>query len=149
MLLVILITFFFIIPVIMLLMVQSKNFFGGKTTMERFGKGSDQDREARIVNSGITHDIQVYRESASRVGSYPNRHDSFNESAQNRLIPQRRTSSLLRSRRSLDSHSALHDRNVRLTNQAQTQSLCWAMCTQRELRSQYDIFKENNLFYDN
>jgi len=51
------ITFLFIVPLFVLLYVQIRNFLSGKTTMERFGRvGSDQDRETRIINSGIRGD---------------------------------------------------------------------------------------------
>ena len=39
--------------------------------MERFGRvGNESDRETRIMNSGIQDDIQIFRHSVSRVGSF-------------------------------------------------------------------------------
>ena len=65
------ITIFFIAPLYLLLWVHSKNFISGKTTMERFGRvGNENDKETRIMNSGITNDTQIYRHSISRVGSF-------------------------------------------------------------------------------
>ena len=53
---------FFILPLHLLLYVHSKNFLHGKTTMERFGRvGNENDRETRIINSGITDDTQIFR----------------------------------------------------------------------------------------
>ena len=52
-----LISGFFAIPLTVLLYVQSKNFWSGKTTMERYGRaGHDTDTESRILNSGIRND---------------------------------------------------------------------------------------------
>ena len=49
-------------PVSLLYFVQAKNFINGRTTMERHGRGgNDNDRENRIRNSGITNDMQVYK----------------------------------------------------------------------------------------
>ena len=65
------ITIFFIAPLYLLLWVHSKNFLSGKTTMERFGRvGNENDKETRIMNSGINNDAQIYRNSVSRVGSF-------------------------------------------------------------------------------
>ena len=50
-------TAFFTLPLFLLLYVQIMNFRHGKTTMERFGRsGGDNDRETRIINSGIEAD---------------------------------------------------------------------------------------------
>ena len=50
-------TAFFTLPLFLLLYVQMMNFKHGKTTMERFGRsGGDNDRETRIINSGIVAD---------------------------------------------------------------------------------------------
>ena len=66
------ITGFFSLPLMFLLYVQSKNFLAGKTTMERFGRvGAENDRETRMLNSGINDDTQIYRASVTRVNSYP------------------------------------------------------------------------------
>ena len=55
-------TMVFIPPVSLLYYVQVRNFMVGRTTMERHGRGAnDNDRENRIRNSGITDDMQVYR----------------------------------------------------------------------------------------
>lgn len=54
MVIVILLSGFFILPLMLLVSVHSKNFYFGKTTIERFGRvGADNDRETRIMNSGI------------------------------------------------------------------------------------------------
>ena len=67
------VTIFFIAPLILLLYVHTKNFMKGKTTMERFGRvGNENDRETRVMNSGIRDDIQIYRQSVTRVGSFIN-----------------------------------------------------------------------------
>jgi len=51
--------------------VHTRNFINGKTTMERFGRvGNENDRETRIINSGIKKDIQIYRQSVTRVSSF-------------------------------------------------------------------------------
>ena len=41
--------------------------------MERFGRvGNENDRDTRIMNSGIRDDLQIYRQSVTRVGSFIN-----------------------------------------------------------------------------
>jgi len=71
-------TFLFIPPLLLLLYVQAKNFLSGKTTIERFGRAAcEPDREARILNSGIVGDTQVYQENLSRSMSYPSRTEFF------------------------------------------------------------------------
>lgn len=51
------VTIFFVAPLFLLLYVHTKNFMYGKTTMERFGRvGNENDRESRILNSGIKED---------------------------------------------------------------------------------------------
>ena len=63
------ITLFFTLGLLPLCYFQINNFVKGKTTSELYSKGTDQDRETMILNSGIQDDIQVYREPAARVSN--------------------------------------------------------------------------------
>ena len=48
--------------------------------MERFGRvGNENDRETRVMNSGIRDDIQIYRQSVTRVGSFINNNTTVDQ----------------------------------------------------------------------
>lgn len=61
MLIVVLITGFFLIPVLILLYVQLGNYCAGKTMLERYSRGANNQDDVmqKLINSGIRNDSRI------------------------------------------------------------------------------------------
>ena len=106
----------------------------------------------RMINSGIRGDAQIFKQHISRTGSYspmPRVHEEndFNEVASLELSNLMAATEIESNPHSSEDLVAVSNwkqmrlrNSIKPTNAGNSTSNCWAMCCQRDIRRQSEIF---------